>query len=288
MAQNEHPRPRHNNGSPATHFGKQVHKERVRKGWTLRDLARETGIVPSHLSRIERGLSAPTERVAEAMDAAFPDRYGWFTEFMDDYAEWAPPGYLSLGPYENAATRLWAWSPGVLHGLLQTEAYARALFATSPDTTPERLAQRVQARMERQKRVLHRKDSPPVACFLVDALSLFREVGSPEIMAEALDHLLAVAALPDVTMHIVPAVGHPANASGILIADGIAYAEHAGQGFTYTDEEAVTGLGRLVTTIQGDSYRVSESVQMIGRMRDTWKRGVNPVTAMLTGETASK
>jgi transcriptional regulator with XRE-family HTH domain len=259
----------------------------VRKGWTLRDLERETGIVPSHLSRIERGLSAPTERVALAMDAAFPHRHGWFSDFMNDYAEWAPPGYLSLGPYENAATRLWAWCPGVLHGLVQTEAYARALLSTSPNSTPEKLAQRVQARMERQKRVLQRK-SPPVACFLVDALALLREVGSPEIMADALDHLLAVAALPDITMQVVPAVGHPANASGILLADDVAYAEHAAQGFTYTDDGAVTELGRLVTTIQGESYRVSESIQMIGRMRDTWKRGVNPVTAMLTGETASR
>lgn len=274
-----------NGSTPASHFGKQVRKERQRKGWTLADLERETGISAPHLSRIERGLAAPTERVASAMDKAFPRRDGWFMEYATDVQHWAPPGYKLLGPYEDAATHLWLWCPGVVNGMAQTEAYARALLATFPDATPERLAARVQARMERQKRVLHR-ESPPSIWLLIDEVALFRMVGaSPEIMAAQMDHLLAVAALPHVTMQVVPTLGHPVTGSELVVTDSAAYAEHAGHGYTYTDSETATDLGRLITRIQAESYRESESIHMVERVKELWATtttGASLLTRLLT------
>lgn len=280
MAQNTGGIPGHNSASPATHFGKQVHKERVRKGWTLRDLARETKIVPSHLSRIERGLSAPTVRVAEAMDAVFPHRHSWFSEFMNDYAEWAPPGYLSLAPYENATTHLRVWCPGTLHGLVQTEDYARALFETVPGVPADLIAARVRARMDRQHRILDRQN-PPSVWIGVDESALFRLVGSPEIMADALGHLLAVARRPRVTVQVMPTVAHGATGSEIIVTDSAAYCEHPAGSFTYTDEETVTALDTLIASIQAESRRASESAQMIERVRDIWATGESPLSATL-------
>src|SRR5262249_5795821 len=162
----------------------------------------------------------------------------------------------------------------------QTEAYARALLETFPGVTPQVIDARVRSRMERQQRILHR-DNPPSAWFLVDEPSLFRMVGSPEIMAEQMDHLLAVASMPDVTVQVVPTVAHGATASEVIVVDNAAYCEHVGQGFTYTDADTVTGLGRLINTLQGDGRRVSESIQLIGRMRDIWATGASPLTALL-------
>lgn len=294
MTQNIGEKPRNSgttgqNGAatPAVHFGRQVHKERVRKGWTLRDLSRETGIVPGHLSRIERGLATPTERVALAMDTVFPHRHGWFTDFLTDYAEWAPPGYLSLAPYENAATHLRVWCPGTLDGLVQTEAYARALFQTVPGVASEMITARVQARMERQRRILHR-ENPPSVWIGVDEPALFRLVGSPEIMAEALDHLLVTAARDRVTVQVVPSVAHGATGSEVIVTDSAAYCEHPAGSFTYTDEETATALDALITSIQAESYRASESAQMIERARDIWATGENPLSATLRVVRASK
>ena len=84
--------------------------------------------------------------------------------------------------------------------------------------------------MERQQRVLGR-DDPPSAWFVIDELSLYREVGSAEIMAAQLRHLLEVAAMPKVTIQVLPAVAHPVNASGFLMADDAVWIEHAARRF---------------------------------------------------------
>ncbi len=68
--------------------------------------------------------------------------------------------------------------PGVVHGLLQTEGYARALLETAPAVTGEIVTARLAARMERQQHVLMRED-PPLAWLLVDQLALYRLVGRP-------------------------------------------------------------------------------------------------------------
>jgi hypothetical protein len=83
--------------------------------------------------------------------------------------------------------------PGILHGLLQTEGYARAILETSTDAAEEITRVRLASRLERQRRVLGRT-GPPQATFIIDQLSLYREVGSPEVMAEQCAHLASLAA----------------------------------------------------------------------------------------------
>lgn len=276
-----------NGSNPASHFGKQVHKERVARGWTMRDLARESGLDPGHLSRIERGRTTPTEYTAAKIDKTFPHRKGWFSEYRSDSQAWTPPGYRHWAEYETPAALIRAWSPGGMHGLVQTEAYARALLATMPDVPADVVETRLAARTERQRRVLHR-ENPPEVWILTDELALYREVGSPEVMAEQLDHVRAVAAMPNVTVQIVPATAHPAIGCGLVIADNAAYTEHIVGGYVYTEPETVTPLIRLMSSLQAESYRASETMRIIERVGDIWARGVNPLTAALTAETASK
>lgn len=275
-------------GNPAKHFGRQVRKARLERGWSLRELSARTKLSPGHLSLIENGKRGITEYVSGKMDRVFPDRRGWFSEYHRDSREWAPPGYRSLHEYENAATHLRVWCPSVLHGLVQTEAYARAHLETVGDVPPEVITARVEARMARQKRVLHR-DDPPSAWFLVDEPALVRLVGSPEIMAAQMDHLIGIAAMPDMTVQIVPAMAHGACASEIIAMDSAAYCEHVAGGYVFTDRETVTSLGRLLTTLQAESYRASDSVRTIERVRDIWRTataGESLLTALLKADRA--
>lgn len=274
------------NGSSgaATHFGRQMKKERLARGWSLREFSARTGIDFTTASRIENGKRPPTEAVAKACDAAWPERRGWFLEYYEDSREWTPAGFRSWAEYEDKAVTLRAWSPGVLHGLVQTEGYARSLLETAPGVADEMVNARLQARMERQRRVLLR-DDPPMVWFVVDELSLYRCVGSAEVMAEEMRHLAAVAAMPNVTMQVLPAVAHPAGASGFIVTDSAAYAEHVAGGFTYSDPETVTSLERLFSTINAESYRASESLRMIGRTAEAWTGGSPPIQTP-TAETA--
>jgi transcriptional regulator with XRE-family HTH domain len=111
-----------NNGNSAsTHFGRQMRKERVAHGWSLREFHARTGIDIGHASRIETGKAPPTEKVAKACDGAWPERRGWFLEYYEESKSWIPAGFRSWAEYEDKATTLRDWYPGILTGLLQTE-----------------------------------------------------------------------------------------------------------------------------------------------------------------------
>jgi transcriptional regulator with XRE-family HTH domain len=260
----------HNNVNPSTHFGRQVKKERLAHGWSLRELSARSGIDFSHLSRIEAGKRAPTEAVADALDTAFPDRRGWFREFYEDSKSAIPPGLRSWTEHEDRAARLSLWCPGTVHGLLQTESYARVYLSTLPGVPGEVIDARLASRMERQQRVLHREDPPVVAC-VIDHAALYRMVGSPDVMAEQCAHLLEVASMPNVTMQVLPAVAHPASASELIIADNsAAYCEHLAAGGVYTEPVTVARLELVFTTIRSECYRASDSAAIIRKAEQTW------------------
>ena len=70
--------------------------------------------------------------------------------------------------------------------------------------------------------VIGRLSDPPLMFFVVDEIALYRAVGSTEEMAEQMAHLTAVAAMPNVTLQVLPAIAHPATASGFVLADNSA------------------------------------------------------------------
>jgi transcriptional regulator with XRE-family HTH domain len=276
----------HRDISAATHFGRQMKKERLAHAWSLQELSERTAYDAAHLSRIENGVRPPTRALAVACDSAFPERRGWFTDYYDESRQWAevPPGFRDWAELEDNAAQLRAWVPGIIHGLLQTEDYAAALLRTSPGASAETVTGRLRARMERQRRVILR-DSPPAGSFVVDEMALYRLVGSPDIMAAQTRQLAAIAAMPDTTIQVLPAIAHPANASGFVIADDAAWCEHVAGGFVYTDQTVRTLL-RLFDTLRSESYRASETAALLERTAQTWATGASPLTQTQTAETA--
>ena len=104
-------------------------------------------------------------------------------------------------PYRQAESQadvLRSWSPLLVPGLLQSEPYARAVLSVER-YSPERLAELVAARVERQQ-VLARASLTAI----IDAHVLQRCIGSPAIMAEQCAHLLTMAQHPNIALHVVP------------------------------------------------------------------------------------
>jgi transcriptional regulator with XRE-family HTH domain len=147
----------HNGGNPATHFGRQMKKERLAHGWTLREFSARTGINFSHLGRIENGHRPPTEKIALACDDVFPERNGYFAELYAEVSTWAPPGFRDWTEHEEKTETLRDWSPTVVTGLLQTADYARSVLETSPGATEEIVSTRLAARMDRHRRLFERE-----------------------------------------------------------------------------------------------------------------------------------
>jgi transcriptional regulator with XRE-family HTH domain len=262
----------------AGHFGRQMRKERLAHGWSLPEFSARIGFDAGHLSRIENAKRPPTEALAKACDAAFPERHGWFLDWYEESRHWAevPAGFRSWAELEDKARRLHDWMPSIVTGLLQTEDYARALLETYPGATGEAVNSRLAARMERQRRVLMR-DDPPLAWFAVDEFALYRFVGSAEIMTAQMRQLSAIAAMPNVTLQVVPAIAHPATASGFVLADDSAYAEHVTSGYVISDE-TVSAVARLFDSLRAESYRASESLALIERVCSQWATGASPHT----------
>ncbi len=220
---------------------------------------------------LENGKLTPNRRIAEACDRVFPNREGWFVEYFQDSQSWIPPGLRSWAEHEDKAVRLDVWCPGNIHGLFQTSEYAEALLWTYPGVTQEQVEARLAGRMARSQRVLRRKGGSPVITAVVDHAALYRLVGSPEVMAGQMGYLLDLAALPNVTLAVLPAVGHPASASELVIADHAAtYTEYIGGGVVLIEPDRVSGQERVFNAIRAECYRASESATIVRKAREIW------------------
>jgi transcriptional regulator with XRE-family HTH domain len=116
----------------------------------------------------------------------------------------APRGYRALVNAEREAVRERELAPSVVPGLLQTERYARALLEAGrslqrPDTRQDSV---VTSRMDRQ-RPLEGPD-PLILHALIDEGVIYREVGGPDVLREQLEHLLAMAERPNITVQVIP------------------------------------------------------------------------------------
>lgn len=119
--------------------------------------------------------------------------------------ETLPASYASYIGLEAEATRLLYYQPINVPGLLQTEAYARAIV---PVDGPQQVASneigtRINIRLTRQREVLGRSDPPQIHALLDEAV-LRRITGSREIMHEQLRHLIEVSSTPNLRIQIVP------------------------------------------------------------------------------------
>lgn len=94
---------------------------------------------------------------------------------------------------EATAVSLCTYECRVVPGLLQTEAYARAVMLNvPPPPMEEELTDRLAARMEWQKLLTNR--TPPIAfSFVIDESVLLRHTGGEEVTRGQLDRLLACA-----------------------------------------------------------------------------------------------
>lgn len=152
------------------------------------------------------------------------------------YSEVFTGAFIGL---ESDASSLHTHQALLVPGLLQTEGYSRAVIrATRPDAAEAEVERRVAARLARQK--LLTDAHPPEYWAVVDEAVLHRVVGGPQVMRAQLGHLVKLAALPHVTLQVVPfaAGAHAGVESPFLI---LGFPEQADPDVVYV-ECATTGV----------------------------------------------
>ncbi|MFD7768271.1 helix-turn-helix domain-containing protein [Streptomyces sp. NPDC059787] len=173
-------------------------------GHTQRSLGERFVISEQQIASIEQGRRPLKPDLAEQLDELLCTKGAlsvalsrmpevdliplWAEEFLDRERE-----AIAISSYENQ----------VLPGLLQTEAYARAVFRSRvPVYDGDTIARLTAARIQRQK-ILHDKEAP-ITCFVVWEPVVRAPIGGNEVWAEQLQHLRECSELPGLMLQVLP------------------------------------------------------------------------------------
>ncbi|WP_370415347.1 helix-turn-helix domain-containing protein [Streptomyces fradiae] len=174
---------------------------------------------------------------------------------------------------EKVAVSLCTYECRLVPGLLQSEAYARAVFeGTVPVAPDDQLADYMAKRMERQRMLFERPTTP--FSFIVEEHVFRRRFGDEQQMRELYDHVLALSAPRNVTLQIVPfEAGLHACLDGPLQlletpkGQRLAYSEGQQNGRLISDPKEVSLLHQRYDTLRSQALNAKDSRGLLERLR---------------------
>ncbi|MEU6476004.1 helix-turn-helix transcriptional regulator [Streptomyces sp. NPDC047017] len=193
----------------------ELRRLREAAGMSSREAAAMLGVNSVQISQIESGVSGVSEQrlrrlaahyactdeaLVDALAAMATDRTrGWWTEYQGQL----PNSFLDLSELEHHAS--YRWDVDFLHvpGLLQTEDYARALFARRiPQPPQSEVDLRVQHRMQRRAIIEGASAIPYEA--LVHEAALRIRVGGRAASRAQLTRILELSETNRVAVRVIP------------------------------------------------------------------------------------
>lgn len=255
-------------------FGAVVQAFRKRAGLTQEQWAPLSGYALSTCCAIEQGRRFPphlfVERAEEHLDAfgALRDAARHLSR-RPGLASW----FWQWAKMERTARSLYTYECRVVPGLLQTEAYARAVSrGVPPLPAPEKLEQRVAARMDRQE-ILYR-DEPVMLSFILEQAVLERRTGGDDATRELLEHLIECAQLDNVELQVMPSIQpeHAGVDGPIQLLETqehqwFGYSEGQETGQLITDEKALSRLHMRYAKLRSQALTPADSLGLLKRMR---------------------
>ncbi|MFZ0121309.1 MAG: helix-turn-helix transcriptional regulator [Pseudonocardiaceae bacterium] len=212
-------------------LGEGLRRAMQNAGLTGKDVARLLDLSPSWVSRLISGKrnvtavqasaflavcrapSAERERLLELCDEQHTP--GWFQQ----HGSRLPLQLVTLIDHENKAVIISGFESTVMHGLLQTGDYARALLKEAGRVPANEIDDRVAARLARQS--LFSRERPARFTFYLHEFVLRLPVGGPAVMADQLEQLERMSRRPYLTLRVVPAVlgAHAATAGSFTLME---------------------------------------------------------------------
>lgn len=264
-------------------LGDRLRKARLAAGYTLEEAAEYLRMRHSTLSRFETG--AYRARPSYIKDLI--DFYGisdvrerdvllqlnedaWRKDWWDGAFCDLDKEFIDYTWLEARAERICVFEPLLIHGLLQTECYATALTldGLGRDTSKTLLDRMVEVRMARQS--ILGKPSPVELSVVMEEAPLHRNIGGNKVHTEQLEHLITIAAQPNIDIRILPRGGwHPGLDGPFSFIDmpdpypDVAYVENLAGRMFLEDDEKVDRYRHAFDGLHGSSLSSRESVNFI-------------------------
>jgi transcriptional regulator with XRE-family HTH domain len=229
---------------PQRRLARMLRRLREDAGYTIEEVATQLDLSPSTVSRIETAqVGVRTNDLRPLLDiykvtgaqreqllqlARERRQQPWWNKYKDLPA-------VALPSLERGTESILQYSVQLVPGLLQTEAYAREILEAIPFVTGLDVERRVELRMKRQE-LLTDAEAPRLWVILDEAV-MQRCVGGRQVMDAQLQHLIDAAALPNVTLQVLPfTVGVHAGMDGEFTI--LSYADPADPDVVYLETTA--------------------------------------------------
>lgn len=256
-------------------FGAVVQALREHAGLSRGDLSARVQYSRHTVESVELGRRMPDEAFVERAEEALGN-----TGALRRASRHLSRGEAGLAAWfrrwarlEREAASLCTYECRLVPGLLQSEAYARAVFdGTIPLRTDEELEAQLSARMERQAMMRERPKVP--FSFIVEEHVFRRSFGDANQMRELVDHVLERSAPRNVTLQLVPVdTGLHACLDGpvqvLETPEGrrLAYSEGQENGRLISDPKQVSVLCQRYDTLRSQALNPEESRALLERLR---------------------
>lgn len=213
------------------------------------------------------GITDEAERTSLLSLAREANVAGWWHSYSDVLPSWFPT-YVGL---EGAASLIRVYEVQFVHGLLQTEAYARAVVRRGMQGASEAdVERRVALRMERQKYLV--SENAPDFHIVLDEAALRRPYGDRDVMRGQLQHLIDFSERPNVRLQIMPfSFGGHAGESGAFTVlsfpesdlSDVVYLEQLTSALYLDKPEDVAQYERTLEELQHDGPGPDESRDLL-------------------------
>lgn len=255
-------------------FGAALKSFRKRAGYTQEALAPEIGYSTHFVASIEQGRRFPPPRFVDQVEATL-DAFGTLRLVANQIsrqrglASW----FRQWAQLEQEAITLYTYECRLIPGLLQTPAYAEAVFANRlPPLGDEQIQAQLAARVERQRLLVERPNT--AYSFILEEHVFLRNLGGPEVTRELIDHIVALAARRNIEIQIMPLVreSHAGLDGPVRLLESpdnrwFAYCEGQRGGQFISDPKEISVLQKRYARMRSQALSFEHSVSLLERMR---------------------
>lgn len=254
--------------SPLHFFGAELRRLREQAGLTLVQLGKIVFCTGSLIGQIETAAKPPTLEFTQRVDAALEADGMLLRLWPLVERSKLPYSHRRVAEIEALATQIEAFHPYMVHGLLQTEDYARAVLS---EPHAEDLEVRLGPWMARQE-ILKGADAPLYWVVLGEA-ALYQEIGGREVMAGQLAHLLGFQSARRVQIQVLPyAAGAHAGLAGAFSLfsfeerPGLVYSETYPAGELSVDPPVFRDSSLRYDLLQAAALPIRDSADLIAHV----------------------